>query len=129
MCIRDRFKGLSTFAVEMLELRTILNLSDKNSLILGDELCSGTENDSALSIFVSGLEMLHEKGSTFLFATHFHEIVGYEEIENLDKLKMFHMTVIYDKITDKLCANKSKLFFSYAENNFHRQVKKILKSI
>tara|TARA_A100001011_G_C14315569_1_gene847825 strand:+ start:2045 stop:5104 length:3060 start_codon:yes stop_codon:yes gene_type:complete len=100
------FKGLSTFAVEMLELRTILNLSDKNSLILGDELCSGTENDSALSIFVSGLEMLHEKGSTFLFATHFHEIVGYEEIENLDKLKMFHMTVIYDKNTDKLVYNR-----------------------
>ena len=50
--------------------------------------------------------MLHEKESTFLFATHFHEIVGYEEIENLDKLKMFHMTVIYDKITDKLVYNR-----------------------
>ena len=32
------FKGLSTFAVEMCELRTILNNCDKNSLILGDEL-------------------------------------------------------------------------------------------
>ena len=32
------FKGLSTFAVEMSELRTILRLSDENSLILGDEL-------------------------------------------------------------------------------------------
>ena len=100
------FKGLSTFAVEMLELRTILNLSDENSLILGDELCSGTENDSALSIFVSGLEILHKKRSTFLFATHFHEIVGYEEIENLDKMKMYHMTVVYDKITDKLEYNR-----------------------
>ena len=37
----DIFKGLSTFAVEMSELRTILQLTDENSLILGDELCSG----------------------------------------------------------------------------------------
>ena len=37
--------------------------------------------------------------------------------------------MIGDKITDKLCANKSKLFFSYTENNFLRHVKKILKSI
>ena len=28
------FKGLSTFAVEMTELRTILQMADKNSLIL-----------------------------------------------------------------------------------------------
>lgn len=48
------FKGLSTFAVEMTELRTILRMADKNSLILGDELCSGTESDSALSIFTCG---------------------------------------------------------------------------
>ena len=55
------FKGLSTFAVEMTELRTILQMADENSLILGDELCSGTESDSALSIFVAGLEILHKK--------------------------------------------------------------------
>ena len=49
----DIFKGLSTFAVEMSELRTILNNSDENSLILGDELCSGTETNSAISIFLA----------------------------------------------------------------------------
>ena len=38
------FKGLSTFA-EMSELRTILNQSDENSLVIGDELCSGTESN------------------------------------------------------------------------------------
>tara|TARA_A100001015_G_scaffold154236_2_gene171175 strand:- start:390 stop:3383 length:2994 start_codon:yes stop_codon:yes gene_type:complete len=96
------FKGLSTFAVEMIELRTILQLADQNSIILGDELCSGTESDSALSIFVCGLEELHKRESTFLFATHFHEIVNYEEIKNLDKMKMFHMTVIFDQKRQKL---------------------------
>ena len=96
------FKGLSTFAVEMIELRTILQLADANSLILGDELCSGTESDSALSIFVTGLELLHKRECTFLFATHFHEIVNYEEIKNLEMMKMYHMSVIYDKSTNKL---------------------------
>ena len=43
------FKGLSTFAVEMSELRHILRYTDENSLILGDELCSGTEIESAIS--------------------------------------------------------------------------------
>lgn len=96
------FKGLSTFAVEMIELRTILQLADENSMILGDELCSGTESDSALSIFVTGLEELHKRDCTFLFATHFHEIVNYEEVKCLDKMKMYHMSVIYDKSKNKL---------------------------
>jgi len=91
------FKGLSTFAVEMSELRTILKVADKNSLVLGDELCSGTESDSALSIFTAGLEVLHKKQSSFIFATHFHEINNYDEIKSLDKLKMLHMAVKYDR--------------------------------
>ena len=96
------FKGLSTFAVEMSELRTILNLADNNSLILGDELCSGTESDSALSIFTAGLESLHERRSTFLFATHFHEIINFDEIKNLTRLVMKHMEVKYDQQKDML---------------------------
>jgi DNA mismatch repair protein MutS len=96
------FKGLSTFAVEMTELRTILTMANKNSLVLGDELCSGTESDSALSIFTAGLEILHERDSTFLFATHFHEITKYEEIKALTNLKMLHMAVHYDKSTNAL---------------------------
>lgn len=96
------FKGLSTFAVEMSELRTILTQADANSLVLGDELCSGTESDSALSIFTAGLETLHKKGSTFLFATHFHEIVKYDEIKALKKLKMMHMAVQYNIETGTL---------------------------
>jgi DNA mismatch repair protein MutS len=91
------FKGLSTFAVEMTELRTILTMADDSSLVLGDELCSGTESDSALSIFTAGLESLHAKESTFIFATHLHEINRYEEITNLQQLKMMHMAVHYDK--------------------------------
>jgi DNA mismatch repair protein MutS len=96
------FKGLSTFAVEMSELRTILRLAEPNSLILGDELCSGTENTSAISIFVAGIQKLHQCQSSFIFATHLHEIVNYEEITNLTSVSLKHMAVIYDKEKDLL---------------------------
>jgi len=96
------FKGLSTFAVEMSELRVILKMADENSLILGDELCSGTEMESALSIFVAGLIKLHDKRVSAIFATHFHEIVNYDEIKSLDRLKLKHMEVVYDREKDCL---------------------------
>ena len=96
------FKGLSTFAVEMSELRTILRLTDENSLILGDELCSGTEILSAISIFVAGIQQLHKCRSSFIFATHLHEIVGYEEITELTTVSLKHLEVIYDKERDLL---------------------------
>ena len=96
------FKGLSTFAVEMSELRTILRLTDKNSLVLGDELCSGTENSSAISIFVAGIKKLRDLKSSFIFATHLHEIVDYDEIKELTNVSLKHMSVIYDKERDML---------------------------
>ena len=96
------FKGLSTFAVEMSELRTILRLSNENSLILGDELCSGTETMSAISIFVAGIQQLHNCNSSFIFATHLHEIVDFEEITSLNKVTIKHMEVKYDKEKDIL---------------------------
>ena len=96
------FKGLSTFAVEMSELRTILRLMNENSLVLGDELCSGTETMSAISIFIAGIQQLHRCGSSFIFATHLHEIVDFEEITSLNKLVQKHMAVVYDKENDAL---------------------------
>jgi DNA mismatch repair protein MutS len=96
------FKGLSTFAVEMSELRTILNYADENSLILGDELCSGTENTSAVSIFVAGIQKMATMRSSFIFATHLHEIVGYDEISDLKTVALKHMSVIYNREKDCL---------------------------
>ena len=96
------FKGLSTFAVEMSELRTILRLSNENSLILGDELCSGTETQSAISIFVAGIQQLHMRKSSFIFATHLHEIVNYSEINSLKTVSLKHMEVFYNKEIDAL---------------------------
>jgi DNA mismatch repair protein MutS len=97
------FKGLSTFVVEMSELRVILRMADTNTLVLGDELCSGTEMDSAISIFVAGLQHLYRAGASFIFATHLHEIAGYSEIREMaPRLRLAHMRVFYDKSRDTL---------------------------
>ena len=97
------FKGLSTFVVEMSELRVILRMADTHTLVLGDELCSGTEMDSAISIFVAGLQHLYRTGASFIFATHLHEIAGYSEIREMSpRLRLAHMRVFYDKSRDTL---------------------------
>jgi len=90
------FKGLSTFGVEMSELRVILKNCDSNSLILGDELCSGTELDSALSIFISSLEVMSERQSSFIFATHFHELQNMKELKDLQEIQCKHLKVKFD---------------------------------
>jgi DNA mismatch repair ATPase MutS len=94
------FKGLSTFAVEMSELRTIMKSADKNSLVVGDELCSGTELQSAISIFISGLMDLYEKKCSFIFATHLHEITNYDEIREMENVKIKHLSLHYDPKTE-----------------------------
>jgi DNA mismatch repair protein MutS len=120
------FKGLSTFEVEMNELRNILKNADENSLILGDELCSGTESVSAISLFVAGIQELCKKNSSFIFATHLHEIVNYDEILELeDKIYIKHMKVIYDKEKDMLIYDR-KLREGSGDNMYGLEVCKSL---
>ena len=119
------FKGLSTFAVEMTELRSILKNANQNSLILGDELCSGTESTSALSIFTAGIKYLSMKDCSFIFATHFHEIIQYDEIKELINLKLLHMSVIYDRINDRLIYDR-KLKDGPGDNMYGLEVCKAL---
>jgi DNA mismatch repair protein MutS len=94
----DLFKGLSTFVVEMSELRTILMEASPAVLVLGDEVCSGTETESALSIFTAALLRLHKMGASFLFATHFHEVSRYSEIREqmADAVAMKHMSFFFN---------------------------------
>ena len=96
------FKGMSTFMVEMSELRVILKSANNNALILGDELCSGTEMDSAISIFVAGLKKMHDSKCSFIFATHMHEINSYDEVTALSRMTMKHLEVTYNKEMDCL---------------------------
>ena len=96
------FKGESSFAVEMGELRSILKRANNKSLILGDELCSGTENISALAIFSSSVIKLDERKSNFVFATHLHDLCKIPQINTLESIKMFHLKVLFNEETGEL---------------------------
>jgi len=96
------FKNLSTFQVEISELAVILKQADSNSLILGDEICSSTEMESGLSIIMASLTEFHNRRASFIFATHFHEIVKWEEMKQLPNIKIKHLEVSFDQISGKL---------------------------
>lgn len=121
----DIFRGLSTFAVEMSELRNILVECNGETLVLGDELCSGTESKSAHCIFATGIEWLHNRSSSFIFATHFHEIAKFERIKSLSGLRAFHMKVAYDKEKDTLVYDR-KLVEGMGEMMYGLEVCKAL---
>jgi DNA mismatch repair protein MutS len=100
------YKGLSTFAVEMLELKNIFNRANKYSLILGDEICHGTETESALAIVASAVIRLHEQGAFFIFATHLHQLTTLKEIEELKAIIFLHLGVQYNELDDTLEYNR-----------------------
>ena len=96
------FRSQSSFAVEVQELKGIMNHSDSHSLILGDELCSGTESISALSIISSGLYHLCNRKSSFIFTSHLHQLTSLDEIQSLDNLNIYHLKIKYDRVKNIL---------------------------
>lgn len=100
------FAGLSSFAVEMSELRDILRNSNEHTLVLGDELCAGTESISAQALVASGIQWLSAKNAKFIFATHLH---GLPNVINISELgvEVWHLHVEYDPITKRLVYDRS----------------------
>lgn len=90
------FKGQSTFIVEMLELKEILLKSDEYSMILCDELTAGTETNSATGIVASSIMCLIKKQTNFMFTTHLHGLMEFEEIINQKQLDIFHFKIKID---------------------------------
>lgn len=98
------FRAQSSFAVEMTELKSIFQLSDENSLILGDELCSGTETLSAISIVCQSLSYLSSKKCSFMITSHLHQLTSLPKVTNLSNLHIYHLQIrrensvlIYDR--------------------------------
>lgn len=100
------FKSQSTFAVEMSEMRSILKKADEYSLVLGDELCSGTETISGLSLVASGIITLHKLKSSFIFATHLHQLSELKRVQELEGIQNYHMETIYDEEKQLLVYNR-----------------------
>jgi DNA mismatch repair protein MutS len=101
------WSALSSFAVEMTEFRAILKYANCKSLILGDELCSGTETRSATAIVSAGIQILVQRGAQFLFATHLHELSELEDIRNLDEVVFAHLGVKYDSMLKQITYNRT----------------------
>ncbi len=100
------YKGLSTFAVEMMELKNIFNRADARSLVLGDEISQGTETESALAIVSSAILKLISLKSTFIFATHLHQLGSIAQLQNIKHLIFLHLDIKYDESNDTLIYNR-----------------------
>lgn len=100
-------KGLSTFAVEMVELKNIFNRMCNKSLILGDEICHGTETLSGVAIVASTIKKLSEQKSLFLFTTHLHQLGKVDELNMLNNVVNMHLSVRYDDSSDKLIYDRN----------------------
>jgi DNA mismatch repair protein MutS len=100
------YKGLSTFAVEMMELKNIFNRANEKSLILGDEISQGTETQSALAIVSSAILKLLKLKSTFIFATHLHQLGDIKQLQNIKNLIFLHLGIKYDESSDTLIYNR-----------------------
>ena len=99
--------GLSSFAVEMSEMRDIFREAGPRSLVLGDELCSGTETTSATALVAAGLRGLIKRGAKFLFATHLHGLAQIPEVSIDPNLKIWHLHVEYDRFKDRLVYHRT----------------------
>jgi len=99
-------RGLSSFAVEMLELKNIFNRATSSSLILGDEISHSTETMSGLSIVASAILKLSKLKAIFMFATHLHQLPQIKEIEVLRNIMCLHLSVIFNEEEDKLIFNR-----------------------
>ncbi len=103
ICGNDNiYKGMSSFVVEMTELRNILQRADNNSLIIGDEICCGTEPISGICIVSSAINELINKKASFIFTSHLHELTSISLIKNKidNNLSIYHMHI--DIIDDKI---------------------------
>ena len=100
------FKGLSSFTVEMLEIRNILKRTDNKSLIIADEVCRGTEYESGLIIVLTMIKLLSDKNASFITASHLHEIVDHEIYKSLKNIKSFHIKILYNEKTNVITYNR-----------------------
>jgi len=101
------FNGQSSFAIEMSEFRAINQRANENSLVLGDELCSGTENVSAISIVSAGLKTLSDRKCSFVFTSHLHQLMEVSVVQAIDNLRICHLKIRYDQEKDLLIYDRT----------------------
>ena len=71
--------ALSTFSSHVKNLAEILKESNKNSLLLFDEIGSGTEPNEGAALAIAILEEFYHKGCITIASTHYGEIKNFSE--------------------------------------------------
>lgn len=121
----DIYRGLSSFMVEMIELMSILKRNNKNTLVIGDEICRGTEEKSANIIVAYMLEILDKSNTSFITATHLHKIADLPCVKAINGVKPFHLKVSYDDENESIIYQR-ELTEGQGEKFYGLQVAKYL---
>ncbi|QLG38884.1 DNA mismatch repair protein MutS [Paenibacillus sp. E222] len=67
-------QALSTFSAHIRNMIGILEQADSSTLVLIDEMASGTDPGEGVGLSIAMLEELHSRGATVIATTHFGEI-------------------------------------------------------
>lgn len=82
-------ENLSTFSAHITNVLSILQEAGRESLVIMDELGSGTDPTEGMGIAVAILEELRKSGSLFLVTTHYPEVKQYAAMtEGITNAKM-----------------------------------------
>jgi DNA mismatch repair protein MutS len=76
----------------MCGLQRILSCSGKNTIVLSDELCRGTEVNSSCAIVATTLLHLMKTNTKFFFTTHLHNLVNVQQL-NKTYINTCHISV------------------------------------
>lgn len=82
-------ENLSTFSAHITNVLEILRKADRESLVIMDELGSGTDPTEGMGIAIAILEELKKSGALYLVTTHYPEVKVYaEETESVINARM-----------------------------------------
>jgi len=74
-------ENLSTFSAHITNVLSILQRADEESLVILDELGSGTDPTEGMGIAIAILKALKKSGALYLATTHYPEVKTYAEQE------------------------------------------------
>ncbi|MFD0672119.1 endonuclease MutS2 [Cohnella sp. GCM10027633] len=72
--------SLSTFSSHLRNVIDILRYADGKTLVLLDELATGTDPGEGVGLSIAVLEELYRRGATLMATTHFNEIKEYARV-------------------------------------------------
>ena len=75
-------QSLSTFSGHLLRLRNILERADRETLVLMDELGTGTDPGEGSALALAAVDSLRAVGARILATTHLHVVKGYAQLES-----------------------------------------------